>query len=71
MSRKRVNPALLGFIAGQEGEYEAERSETWAKKMAEKYNVDATTILLYAKTYGFKQVEEALEKRAKQKKFTK
>jgi len=64
--RKRVNPALLGFIAGTEGQSEAKRSEKWAVEMAEKHGVDATTIILYAKTYGFKQVEEALEKRRKQ-----
>ena len=59
--KERVNPALLGFIAGTEGREEARRSEEWAKKMSEKYGVDATTILLNAKTFGFKETEEHLE----------
>ena len=58
-----VNPALLGFIAGQEGLDKAEEDEKWAIKMARRYGIDPTTILLYAKTYGRRAVEEALKRK--------
>ncbi len=61
--KKRVNPALLGFIAGTEGRIQAEEDEKWAINMAKKYDVDATDILLLAKTYGKENVEKALHKK--------
>jgi len=57
--KRNVNPALIGFIAGTEGESEAEKNRKWALKMANKYGVDATTIVLAGKTYGFQAVKDA------------
>jgi len=61
--KKHVNPAIIGFIAGTEGEAQAELDVEWAKKMAQKYDVDATTVLLYGKTYGKENVEKILAKK--------
>lgn len=62
MSRN-PNPAIVGFIMGQEGEGRAKADIKEAKRLAERYGIDVDTVLLYGKTYGWSRLEEALAKK--------